>query len=107
MKHYGLAIIAGLFSFNVAVAEEIITPIPNVEVHSTKSNKLSIQNLSYETIKIDIYGKELNLQPASGVTFQCEGYKYLEILFSDLVHDYFEVPCQSQVVINESFESQK
>ncbi|RYV01635.1 hypothetical protein SOPP22_14805 [Shewanella sp. OPT22] len=104
MKKFGLALLAGLMTANLAVASQLTSPIQNVEVSSIDSNKLSIQNHSSETVKIDIYGKELSLSPSSGVSFHCEGYSYLELLLTDLIHDYFEVQCGSQVIINESFK---
>ncbi len=107
MKHIGLALMVGLMSSYNAVASELPSPILDVAVHSTDSEKLSIQNLSFETVKIDIYGKEFNLKPSSGLTFECEGYQDLELLFTDVIHDYFEVPCRSEVVITESYITSK
>lgn len=100
MKQISKAIlISGLLSTTA-----LATPIVGVDVSQTHLQYLSIQNISDETIKIDIYGEELTLEPVTGVRFECSGYEFLELQFSNLSHDYFEVPCASLVKINESFK---
>jgi len=103
MKKSSKAIlISGLLSTTV-LATPPVTPIAGVEVSQTNSKYLAIQNISNETVKIDIYGEKLTLEPVTGARFECSGYDFLELQFSNLSHDYFEVPCASLVKINESF----
>lgn len=99
------ALILGLLSTAV-IASEYTSPLNNVDVYKSESSTLSIQNLSDEKIEIDIYGQHFNLIPASGVKFECAGYERLEIQIKNNDHEYFEVPCQSRIVINRSFSNQ-
>jgi hypothetical protein len=89
------------------IANESSMPINDVTVSLTDYQTLSVQNLSKEKVQIDIYGNEFSLPPASGLTFECAGYPYLEIQVKGMVHDYFEVPCQSRVVFGETFNNQQ
>jgi hypothetical protein len=107
MKYFKLPLAVGLLVSAVALAEDSFpSPIMNVDVHHTDCNYLSVQNLSIDTVKIDIYGEVFTVLPASGLSFDCKSYDSLEILFKNNVHDFFEVPCQSRVVINDRFQNQ-
>ena len=99
------ALILGLLS-SAAIASEYTAPIENIEVYKTELSTLSIQNLSSEKVEIDLYGETFSLSPASGVQFECSGYEHLELQIKNKDHDYFEIPCQSRVVITESFTNQ-
>ncbi|CAI89300.1 MULTISPECIES: hypothetical protein [Pseudoalteromonas] len=105
MKLYKFPLAAGLLFSALANAGDLPSPIKNVDVYHTDSNYLSIQNLSIDTVKIDIYGEIFTVLPASGVSFECNSYYSLELLFKNNVHDFFEVPCQSRVVINERYQN--
>ena len=98
-------LILGLLSTAV-IASEYSSPVKNVEVYKTELLTLSIQNLSSEKIEIDLYGENFNLDPASGIKFECSGYEKLELQIKNNDHEYFEVPCKSRVVITESFTNQ-
>ncbi len=101
-------LILGLLS-SAVIANEYSSPVENVEVYKTELSTLStlsIQNLSNEKVKIDIYGEVFNLTPASGVKFECSGYANLELQIKNNDHGYFEVPCKSRVVISELFTNQ-
>lgn len=91
---------------SVVIAKEYISPIANINVYSTELTTLAIQNFSNEVVEIDIHGKIFNLAPASGAQFNCSGYKQLELLIRHNDHEYFQVPCNSRVVISESFTNQ-
>lgn len=82
-------------------------PIEGVTVSLTEYQTLSVQNHSMHEVKIDIYGDEFSLIPASGLTFECAGYPSLEILVQGMVHDYFEVPCKSRLVFGDTFNNQQ
>jgi hypothetical protein len=99
------ALILGLLSTAV-IANEYSSPLENVEVYKTELSTLSIQNLSNEKIEIDLYGENFNLEPASGVKFECLGYEKLELQIKSNDHEYFEVFCKSRVVFTESFTNQ-
>lgn len=98
-------LILGLLS-SAVIASEYSSPVENVEVFKTKSSTLSIQNLSNEKVEVDLYGETFNLSPASGIQFECSGYEHLELQIKNNDHEYFEIPCQSRVVITESFTNQ-
>jgi len=100
-----LVLILGLLS-SAVIANEYSSPIENVKVYKTELSTLSIQNLSSEKVKIDIYGENFNLDPASGVKFECSGYEKLEIKIENNDHEYFEALCKSRVVITELFTNQ-
>ena len=100
-----LALILGLLS-TVVLARGYNSPVENVEVYKTELSTLSIQNFSSEKIKIDIYGENFNLDPASGVNFECSGYEKLGLQIQSNDYEYFEVPCKSRVVLTESFTNQ-
>lgn len=87
-------------------ADELISPLPSVNLITTESHALSIQNLSPENVSIDIYGDVIELVPASGIQYQCQGYAYLELQILNNEHDYFEVPCQSTVIFENEFKNQ-
>lgn len=91
------------FALNAA---QLPSPIENVDVYETHSKYLSIHNLSQTTAKIDIYGTIFEIKPASGVSYECESYEKLELSFKYNNHGYFEVPCQSRILINENFKNQ-
>jgi len=105
MKFNRLALVAGFFASSVTIAADFPSSISNVDVFKTDSAKLSIQNLSQETVNIDVYGEVFELVPSSGLSFECAAYSDLELLFKDTVHDFFEVPCKSRVVINEHYQN--
>jgi len=100
-----LTLILGLLCSNVN-ANENSSPIDNIEIFTTELSTLSIQNLSKETVEIDIYGETINLIPASGVQFECSSYENLELQFKNNDHEYFETPCQARIVISELFTNQ-
>ncbi len=104
MKLHMLALVTGLLS-TTALAGDLESPIENVDVFKTEDTTLSVQNLSFEDVEIDIYGEEFTLKPLSGLTYDCAGYTNLELQFKNNLHEYFEVPCQSRVVINEAFKN--
>ena len=99
------ALILGLLSTAV-FANEYNSPLENVEVYKTELSTLSIQNLSSEKIEIDLNGENFNLDPASGVKFECSGYEKLELQIKNNDHEYIEVPCKSRLVFTESFTNQ-
>lgn len=103
MKIYSVALALGLLSLN-AIAQEASLPIKNISLIDTTSDTLSVQNFADFPVVIDIYGKEFDIQPSSGLSFQCEGYTHLEIQVKDMIHDYFEVPCNSRVIFEENFK---
>ncbi|MDO6620853.1 hypothetical protein [Shewanella sp. 6_MG-2023] len=79
-------------------------PLANVTVESIITNeKMEINNLSNESFTIDLYGKQFQLVPTSGLTFECQGNTYIEILLPETIHDYFEVECHSKVTFTPSF----
>ncbi|GAD80762.1 hypothetical protein [Vibrio ezurae] len=90
-----------------AFANDIEAPLDGVEVVTTQLPTLSIQNISNETVAIDIYGETLKLAPTSGIQYECKGYHDLELRVLNNDHDYFEVPCQSKVVFTELFKNQR
>ena len=106
MKLLSLAFAIGLIPLT-AIAQDARPPLENVSVISTDLTTLSVQNFSGSPITIDIYGKESDIRPSSGLSFQCEGYTHLEILVKDMIHDYFEVPCNSRVIFEENFNIQQ
>ena len=99
------ALLLGLVS-SYSFAMDSTSVIKEVVVSKTDNSVLSIQNLSSTELLIDIYGKEFTIEPASGLSFECEGYSDLEIQLKNVVHDYFEVPCKSRVVFSENFNVQ-
>lgn len=100
-----IALILGLTS-SVVFASEYKSPLDNVKVYDTELQTLSIQNLSDEKVEIEIYGKYLVLQPASGIKFDCESYDNLELQIKNNFNDYFDVPCKSRVVFSEFFANE-
>ena len=82
------------------------SPIDGVSVNATENSVLSIQNLSSRIVKVDIYGEKLTILPISGVLFNCSNLNTLELILDGMVYDYFEVPCKSRVIINDSFQPQ-
>ncbi|MCG7496660.1 hypothetical protein MHO82_07280 [Vibrio sp. Of7-15] len=106
MKRSCTALMLGLVSL-CAQAQNIATPIDGISASITEEKALSIQNIADTEVKIDIYGDEFTLPPMSGLTYECVGYTSLEIQLKGMVHDYFEVPCNSQVTFNETFSSQE
>lgn len=106
MKLYSKSVfLLGLLSSSV-IASEYLSPVENIQVFFTESSTLSIQNFSDERVEIDLYGETFNLAPASGLQFECQGYESLELQVKNINHDFFEIPCQSQVVIAESFTNE-
>ncbi|GAD90813.1 hypothetical protein VHA01S_056_00300 [Vibrio halioticoli NBRC 102217] len=101
-----VALMLGVIS-SAALANEIVAPLDGVEVVITQLPTLSIQNISNETVSINIYGETLKLAPTSGVQYACKGYHDLELQVLNNDHDYFEVPCQSKVVFTELFKNQR
>lgn len=99
-----VALVLGLIS-STALANEIVSPLGAVQVTPTESSTLSIQNLSAAAISLVIYDDTVELQPASGIQYECKGYAQLELQIQQHEHDYFEVPCQSKVVFTEAFHS--
>ena len=91
---------------SVVIASEYTSPVDNINVYSTELTTLAIQNFSNGVVEIDIHGKIFNLAPASGAQLNCSGYKQLELQVRHNDHEYFQVPCNSRVVINESFTNQ-
>ncbi|MFV7782507.1 hypothetical protein ACNPKB_02305 [Shewanella marisflavi] len=106
MKLLNLALAIGLIPLG-AIAQDARPPLENISLISTDSPTLSVQNFSDSSISIDIYGKEFDIKTSSGLSFQCEGYTHLEILVKDMIHDYFEVPCNSRVIFEENFSIQQ
>lgn len=100
-----LILIVSCFS-SFVIADENPSVIKNVDVFQTKDSTLSIQNLSIEDVKIEIYGEVLDLSPTSGIQFECSGYENVELQIKNNDHEYFEVPCQSRVIFNEVFKNQ-
>lgn len=99
------ALFLGLVS-SYSFAMNSTSVMKEVTISNTDNSVLSIQNLSSTELLIDIYGKEFTIEPASGLSFECEGYSDLEIQLKNVVHDYFEVPCKSRVVFGENFNAQ-
>ncbi|MGF1878437.1 hypothetical protein L4D77_24520 [Photobacterium frigidiphilum] len=106
MKLSRMAWVLGIISSCVFASENSM-PIDGVTVSLTEYPTLSVQNRSKNVVQIDIYGDEFSLLPASGLTFECAGYPYLEIQVQGMVHDYFEVPCQSRIVFGDTFNNQQ
>lgn len=102
---YKSALFFGLLS-SAVMASEPLSLIQNIDTFKTELSTLSIQNISSEKIEIDIYGETVSLLPASGIKFECSGYENIALQIKNNDHDFFEVPCQSRVVINESFKNQ-
>lgn len=100
-----LALFCSLLS-SAAIANDYSPPINNVDVFRTELTTLSIQNLSNEQVEIDLYGEIFNLIPDSGVKFDCSGYENIELQIKNNDHSYFEIPCQSRVIISELFKNQ-
>ena len=100
-----LALFLGVLSFSV-ISSEHISPLENVNVFKTELSNLSIQNISSENIEVDLYGETFDLAPASGLRFECAGYKIIELQIKKNDHDFFEVPCNSRIVFTESFNNQ-
>ncbi len=100
-----LLLILGVSSF-ATVANEYHSPLADVVVMRSTQSQLSIQNVSNETVTLDIYGDIFTLKPTSGLQYQCAGYDYLELQVKNNQHDYFEVPCQSEVIFGEQFNHQ-
>ena len=107
MKKVIIGIGCVVSSFAFAASKDNITALDGVTLSLIEEQTLSIQNSASETVKIDIHGDEFSLMPASGLTLDCGGYSFFEIKIQGLDHDYFEVPCQSRVVFNETFNNQK
>lgn len=106
-----LALTLGLLSTAV-IASEYNSPVKNIDVYEKDLPSLSIHNISNEEVQVDILGQVFSLIPLSGVSFECLVDDNLELQFkgSDSLafknHPYFEVPCQSRVVINALFTNQ-
>jgi len=98
-------LILGFLSSNLT-ANEYTSPLENVDVFNSELSTLSIQNLSAEKVEVELYGEDFVLSPESGLKFECSSYKNIELQFKYNDHEYFEVPCQSQVVISELFMNQ-
>ncbi|GLP95150.1 hypothetical protein [Paraferrimonas sedimenticola] len=95
---------AGIWFLSLSAFADVPNSLQGeVALVETTDATLSIQNFSNNEIKVDIYGDLLVLPPASGVTYECLGYAYLELQLIGVEHDFFEVPCQSRVQIQESF----
>jgi len=103
--YISLALSCALLSSPV-LANEYSSPVSNINVSSTELTTLAIQNFSSEIIEIDIHGNIYNLAPASGAQVNCSGYKQLELQIRNNDHNYFQVPCDSLVVISELFTNQ-
>jgi len=78
-------------------------PLKNIDVKVNEHEYLSFQNFSNDIIEIDVYGQNITLKKNSGAYVECDGNDQLELKFSGLSHNYFEVPCKSIVTILESF----
>ena len=99
-------ITATFLSISSFAEQNIKSPLNNVSVYKSDLPLLSIQNLSTDPTTIDIYGDVIQLKPMSGVNYQCNGYDSLELQFKHNIHDYFEVPCQSRIVIEPNFHNE-
>lgn len=75
-----------------------------VSVSHTDNHTLSIQNQSDESITIDVLTDNFTLVPNSGLAYECSGFTDIEINVQGIDHDYFEVPCNSQVIFSETFK---
>lgn len=91
---------------SAVVAGEYFSPIENVEVFISEASTLSIQNLSAEQVDIYLLGELFSLVPGSGLQYECSAYYSLELIIKNNEYEYFEVPCQSRIVINASFINQ-
>jgi hypothetical protein len=100
-----LALILTLLS-STAIANEYSSPVNNINIYSTDLTTLAIQNLSKEVVEIDIHGNTFYLVPASGAQLNCSSYEQLELQIKHNDHPYFQVPCNSRVIINEFFTNQ-
>ncbi len=104
MKFIEVALlIGGISSF--AFASDNSVPIGGVTVANTDNETLSIQNMSASEVVIDIFGEEFVISPMSGVHFECASHTYLEVQVKNIIHDYFEVQCNSRIVFNEDFNA--
>ena len=106
MKFNKVALILGLACSTMVFANEYKAPLNNVKVFDTELNALSIQNLSNEIIKLDIYGRSLSLMPTSGIKFDCESFAELELQVINNSHDYFSVSCNSRIIFSEQFTNE-
>ena len=94
------------FFSTASFAEERSSSIPFITVHQTEVKTLLLHNFSNEEVSISIYGEILLLPPASGSQFNCQGYSDIAVEFLRIEHDFFEIPCNSRMVIEASFTQQ-
>ena len=106
MKRFSKSMLVLCLLSPTVFSTEYLSPVQNIQVTLTDSAALSIQNFSSEQVVFDIYGETIKLVPASGIQFECLGYETLELQIKNIDHDYFEIPCQSRVVIGESFTTE-
>lgn len=89
---------------SIAFSAVIDSPVKGVAVNSTNNSYLSIHNLSPKVVKVSVLGELFTLNPVSALNFNCSGDEYVELTLNDGLHAFFEVPCKSKVIINESFQ---
>lgn len=105
MKLNKIVLLSTLLLSTAALANSLSSPVKNIDVVKTTASHLSVQNLSDETVNVNIFGDEVKLSSGTGAAFDCKGYDELELVIGNGLHDFFEVPCQSKVIINESFKN--
>ncbi|MFY8273069.1 hypothetical protein AAEU32_02945 [Pseudoalteromonas sp. SSDWG2] len=105
MKPIPLIVLPLIMSASVFAANPA-SQIEHITVTNTDLENLSIQNYSPELIKLSIHGVNHTLVSFSGLSSKCDGYLELEIIFENIEHEYFVVPCNSRVVISENYRSE-
>ncbi|WP_087016446.1 hypothetical protein [Thaumasiovibrio subtropicus] len=75
--------------------------ISGIDVVETKDSFLSILNVTAAPVELEIYGEQVIVDADSGTFYPCLGYNELAIDFVAQEHDYFVVPCSSEIIIGD------
>jgi len=106
MKIYSVILLISII-ISSAVANDYKSQVANIEVSKSNGKSLSIQNLSVENVEFYILGKEFILKPITGLSYLCIDYETIVLEFKNINHDFFEIPCQSNILINKTYSEKK
>ena len=106
MKIYSIALLISII-VSSAVATDYKSQVENIEVSKSNGKFLSIQNLSTETVEFYILGNFYILKPTTGLSYLCTEYETVVLEFKNISHDFFEISCQSNLLINKNYLEKK
>ena len=91
------------FLSSLTYANEQKSPVENISINQNNVNNFTIQNLSSVVFKVTIFSDDFNIKPNSGLIFECSDFHYVSLDIKEINHDFFEVPCQTTLVVEEDY----